>query len=54
MIKNKNSFVTILKNSAGNWDRGASVHIFERNGKKYLKTVADETEKDNLGDLPGF
>lgn len=52
-LENEESFVTITK-SDGKWHRGANVQIIERNGVKYLKTVADNTEKDNLGDLSEF
>jgi hypothetical protein len=53
-IEGGKTFLTIIKNSNGRYDKGANVHIFKLNGKKYLKTVADQTEKDNLGYLPGF
>ena len=33
---------------------GAEVMAYTINGKRYLKTVANDTEEDNLGELPTF
>jgi hypothetical protein len=46
------SFCTIVKDSAGEWRKGALVNIVTVNGKRYLRTDANRTEKDNLGELP--
>ena len=48
------TFATIYKNSDGKWNLGASVEIVTIEGTKYIKTVPDNTKKDNLGDLPRF
>ena len=46
------SFCTITKDSSGEWRKGALVNIVTVNGKRYLRTDANRTEKDNLGELP--
>ncbi|NMC67403.1 MAG: DUF3892 domain-containing protein [Spirochaetales bacterium] len=38
----------------GKWVSGAKVKIVNIRGIKYIKTVADATTKDNLGDLARF
>ena len=53
-IEDKKTFVTITKNSEGNWKKGAEVGIIHVNLKKYLRTDRDKTESDNLGKLPTF
>lgn len=47
------TFVTIIKGE-GKWKRGAKVDIITVNGTKYIRTDADATEEDNLGNLPRF
>lgn len=52
-IKNKNTFVTITQGSNGKWVRGAPVEIFPVT-TEFLKTVKDNSLKDNLDNLPSF
>lgn len=47
-------FVTILKGDDGNWKKGQPVFIITLNGKEYIKTIENKTEKDNLDNLPEF
>lgn len=47
------TFVTITEGE-GKWKRGAKVGLVTVNGTKYIRTDADATEKDNLGNLPRF
>lgn len=46
------TYATATKNSEGKWKRGSFVKITTFNGIKYLRTTKDNTEKDNLGNLP--
>jgi hypothetical protein len=48
------SFVTTKKNDDGKWTKGEDVHIIKVNGKKYIRTDKNDTESDNLGNLPKF
>jgi hypothetical protein len=48
------TFVTLYKNNAGNYNRGAEVRIVRIEGVDYIRTDADATKKDNLGSLPRF
>jgi Protein of unknown function (DUF3892) len=48
------TFMTIVENSNGRWDPGADVGIVTVGGTKYIRTDADATAADNLGELPGF
>ncbi len=38
----------------GKWYEGADVFKEKINEVEYIKTVKDDTEKDNLGELPPF
>jgi Protein of unknown function (DUF3892) len=49
-----NTFVTIVKDTNGEWDLGAEVGIVTVRGTKYIRTDADATAEDNLGNLPRF
>ncbi|MBU0710661.1 DUF3892 domain-containing protein [bacterium] len=53
-IEKGSSFITITTNDKGNWKKGEDVHIITVKGKKYLRTDNNETEEDNLGNLPEF
>ena len=53
-IKAGKSFLTIFKNSAGNWGKGQPLIIITINGKEYIKTVDNNKEIDNLENLPEF
>jgi len=48
------TFVTILKESDGNWQKGQPVYIIEVNGVEYIKTVDNGEAADNLENLPEF
>lgn len=50
-IAKRYTFVTAYKRN-GKWSKGASVEIFERNGEKFLRTEGNDTDVDNLGELP--
>ena len=53
-IDNKKTFVTILKNKEGKWNRGEDVRIITVEGTKYIRTDQNSKESDNLGELPEF
>ena len=53
-IDSGTTFVTILKNSNGKWDKGQKVFVIKINGTKYIKTVDNNKEEDNLENLPEF
>ncbi len=53
-IEQGSTFGTAIKNSAGEWVKGAKVHIFTRDGNKFIRTDRNDTSKDNLGELPAF
>lgn len=53
-IGNKVTFVTIFKNSSGEWDKGQPVYVVDIEGKKYIKTVDNDKKVDNLDNLPEF
>lgn len=52
-IENTHTFVTIRKVD-GKWQRGEDVRIIIVNGVKYIRTDSNNTEADNLGNLPDF
>jgi len=53
-IDNKFTFYTIIKKDDGSWKTGAEVIKIRVNGKYYIKTEANNTEKDNLENLPEY
>lgn len=53
-IKRGVTFVTIIKDGDGKWKLGAKVFVVTINGAEYIKTVNDNTTKDNLENLPEF
>lgn len=53
-IKKGTTFVTIFKNSDGNWQKGQAIYIFKVNGVEYIKTVDNGKAADNLENLPEF
>lgn len=53
-IESNYKFVTLIKKSDGNWQIGAEVIVYTVDGKKYIKTEANNTKKDNLGKLPEY
>lgn len=56
MFKTKNNatYIPILKGDNGNWKKGAKVEKILVDGVYYLKTVANNTKKDNLENLPEY
>ena len=52
-IKAGLTYATIYSNG-GKWNIGQRVIIDPVNGIEYIKTLADRTTKDNLGELPEF
>jgi hypothetical protein len=53
-IDSGNTYKTITKGTDGKWQEGAAVQVITIDSVKYIKTVADNTKKDNLGSLPRF
>lgn len=53
-IKTGKTYVTVTMNSENKYVKGASVEVITVDGVEYIKTVADSTKKDNLGELPRF
>ena len=53
-IKAGSSFVTIFATNDSKFKLGARVEIVTIDSTEYIKTVPDETRKDNLGSLPPF
>lgn len=54
-LESGSTFMTITAGTDANtWNKGAKVRIVTVEGVKYIKTVADDTKKDNLGSLPRF
>lgn len=52
-IKAGFTYVTVYSDG-GQWKRGQRVIIDLVSGIEYIKTLADQTTKDNLGELPEF
>jgi len=52
-IKNGRIYYTILKGKDG-WQRGEKIDIINMDGKEFIRTDRNRTEKDNLGNLPEF
>jgi len=50
-INKGNSVKTKYKNSWGNWQSGEDVRVVDN---AYLRTDANNTKKDNLGNLPRY
>lgn len=48
------TFCTILKTSDGKWKKGQDVHIVVLEGKRFIRTDANQVQRDNLGSLPEF
>jgi hypothetical protein len=53
-LKDGTTYVTIFKDENQKWKKGRAVFIVSMNGVDYIKTVADNTTKDNLDELPEF
>ena len=46
------TFCTIVEGSDGKWQCGAPVRVVTINNQQYIRTDADGTARDNLGNLP--
>mgnify|MGYP001473509600 CR=1 FL=1 len=53
-IKKGTKYVTVVKNSAGKYDKGKDIFITIIEKHEYLKTVPNNTPVDNLDNLPEF
>jgi hypothetical protein len=53
-IRRNITFVTIIRNASGQWNKGQSVFIDRIGGVEYLKTVPNGKAIDNLDNLPEF
>ncbi len=53
-IHNGTTFVTIIKDTSGKWNKGQSVYIIKISGTEYVKTKDNGKESDNLENLPEF
>ncbi|HUX22355.1 MAG TPA: DUF3892 domain-containing protein [Spirochaetia bacterium] len=53
-INGGRSFKTIYKNQDGSWKQGEDVRVVVIEGHSYLRTDANRTKADNLGELPEF
>ena len=51
-IDGGSTFVTIRLTSESAWQRGADVAVVTIEEQKYIRTDANKTKSDNLGDLP--
>lgn len=53
-IEANDKFFTLIKKFDGNWKIGADVIVYKVDNEKYIKTEANNTKKDNLGELPEY
>lgn len=53
-IRNGWTYVTAPEGSDGKWTRGEDVRIVSVDGTDYIRTDANHTKADNLGELPRF
>jgi hypothetical protein len=57
-LKSGKKYMTIYKakdkDNKDVWKKGAEVYIITIKNQEFIKTVRDETPKDNLGELPRF
>ena len=53
-INKSYTFVTIYKGDNDKWKKGQKVFVVTINNKKYIKTVDNDKEEDNLENLPEF
>ena len=54
LIHKMKKFITIKKNSEGKWIKGEDVRTVIINGIEYIRTDANNTKSDNLGELPEY
>ena len=53
-IEKGTTFITVLQNSEGKMNKGQKVIVVVINNAKYIKTVDNKREVDNLENLPEF
>jgi Protein of unknown function (DUF3892) len=53
-IESGKTYITITQNNEGKWSKGQPVKVVVINAKKYIKTVENNKECDNLENLPEF
>jgi hypothetical protein len=53
MLGEGSTFITIYAKD-GKWHRGANMKTLVVDGETWIRTDADRTKADNLGDLPRF
>jgi hypothetical protein len=49
IVEDKKHVVTVLGDDVGGWREGENVRV---TSKQYLRTDPNDTEEDNLGELP--
>jgi len=53
-IKNRLTYMTIVKNAKGNWRKGQEVHTIRVGNEEFIRTDKNSVAKDNLENLPEF
>ena len=53
-IERNHSYITVTKDKEGKWVKGQPVFVVLIKTVKYIKTVDNEKESDNLENLPEF
>jgi hypothetical protein len=53
-IKSRYSYVTIYKTTENKWKKGEDVRIIKVGNEEFIRTDANQTAADNLGDLPEY
>ena len=53
-LETNKTFITVTKGNDGKYIKGEDVRIITVNGVKYIRTDANSTAADNLGNLPEF
>jgi len=53
-IENDNNWFTCLQKDKRIWTKKAEIHIILVNNVKFIRTDSNQTEADNLGELPDF
>jgi hypothetical protein len=53
-LRTGETYSTILKKPDGGWRIGEDVRVVKIGDEYFIRTDANNTKKDNLGELPGF
>jgi hypothetical protein len=53
-IDSGTTYITIYKDNDEKWKKGQKVFVITINNKKFIKTVENNKEEDNLENLPEF